>query len=228
VTCNIPSEVTNGNTGLVALVATARTNDGAPTLGGTLTETDTATSGIDIVFADGAGSDDVARDAAHSAQNTYTVTTAVLSVAKTVATICDPFNGATNPKNIPGAYVRYAITVSNASATTAATLTQVTDTLAGSLALDTKLISGANTAAGSSGGSPLSGTGFAVVIGTDTTSNYPVLDASTQAVTAGATESSGTVTINYGALETTSGAVLSSGILPAKSSITVYFNAIVQ
>src|SRR5512138_3133784 len=169
VTCNIPTSVANGNNGLVALVATARANDGANTLGSALTETTGAgTAGVDIVFADGAGSDDAARDAKHSARDTYQVTTAVLSVTKTVATVCDPLNGATNPKNIPGAYVQYAITVANASTTTDATLTQVTDTLAGSLAFDSKLISGANTASGASvdcsaGGGSLSASGFGVV-----------------------------------------------------------------
>jgi hypothetical protein len=232
VTCNIPSGVTNGNTGLVALVATARTNDGAPTLGGTLTETGTATSGIDIVFADGAGSDDVARDAAHSARNTYTVTTAVLSVAKTVATICDPFNGTTNPKNIPGAYVQYAITVSNASGSPDATLTQVEDTLVSELAFDGTLISGgAGTAAEcASGGPSLSASGFGVVSGTGTTtSSHTAPGVAADAVTAGASvDLTGKVTIDYSTLAKISGTVLTSGTLPANSYITVYFNAIIQ
>jgi uncharacterized repeat protein (TIGR01451 family) len=51
------------------------------------------------------------------ADNASTVTTAVIApalrAAKLSEVISDPFNGATLPKRIPGAFVRYAVTVTN-------------------------------------------------------------------------------------------------------------------
>lgn len=51
------------------------------------------------------------------ADNASTVTTAVIApalrAAKLSEVISDPFNGATLPKRIPGAFVRYAVTVAN-------------------------------------------------------------------------------------------------------------------
>ncbi|MGI9309333.1 MAG: hypothetical protein ACR2P6_08725 [Gammaproteobacteria bacterium] len=43
----------------------------------------------------------------------------ILSVTKTSALIADPINGATNPKNIPGATVRFTVLVENDSAASA-------------------------------------------------------------------------------------------------------------
>jgi hypothetical protein len=51
--------------------------------------------------------------------------------------LCDPFNGITSPKNIPGAIVQYAIVINNAAGTGAsATLTTITDTLAATVTHD--------------------------------------------------------------------------------------------
>lgn len=138
--CSIPANATNGQTGLVGLTATARGNfTGANgiyvatvgSVGNALVQTagaDTVGS-VDIVFADVAGTDDGARDAAHSARNTYSVATAVLTVSKTATLLCDPFNGVTNPKSIPGAMTQWTITVSNAGGASPATLTSITDAL---------------------------------------------------------------------------------------------------
>ncbi len=84
-------------------------------LGAVLTETAGAdTAGVDIVFGDAAGTDDGARDAApFVAQRVSRRLRAALSVAKISTLICDPFNGTTNPKNIPGAIVRWTITITN-------------------------------------------------------------------------------------------------------------------
>lgn len=128
---SIPLARINGDDALVSLTATARIDDGAATLGGALTETAGAdTAGVDTVFADAAGLDDAVRNADYSARDAYTVVSAVISVTKTPTLLCDPVNGITNPKNIPGAIVRWTVTVSNdAAASASATLTNVTHTL---------------------------------------------------------------------------------------------------
>jgi hypothetical protein len=56
-----------------------------------------------------------------------------VQVTKTLVTICDPVNFSTNPRAIPGAFVRYTITVANFTAlplpTASATLTQIQDSI---------------------------------------------------------------------------------------------------
>ncbi len=117
------------------LVAEARINDGAGTLGGALTETagaDTEGS-VDIVFADGDGdgglSNDASRDAKHSSQDDYEIAAANLSFSKSSSVISDPFNNTTNPKRIPGAIVEYIIDISNAAGAATATNIVITDSL---------------------------------------------------------------------------------------------------
>ncbi|MFH1864928.1 MAG: hypothetical protein ABIK85_03520 [Candidatus Eisenbacteria bacterium] len=68
---------------------------------------------VEIVFADAAGTADALYDGQHSSRDAYTVVTATIGVAKSSVVVTDPINGATNPKAIPGATVRYTITVSN-------------------------------------------------------------------------------------------------------------------
>jgi len=84
---------------------------------------------VQDVFADGAGTIDAALDGTFSAAATYNVATAALDVQKSAEVISDPFNGVggdgTEPKAIPGAVVRYTITVENSSATDATDVTVV-------------------------------------------------------------------------------------------------------
>jgi len=172
--CNIPLGLVNGNTGLVGLIATARGNftgvngtyvptTGPAVLGNAITATVGAeTPGtVDIVFADVAGTDDSvgARDAQHSARNTYTISSAVLTISKTAALLCDTLNGVTSPKNIPGAITQWTITVSNAGPG-AATLTSITDTLPASLVHDANLVVPALLVCDSATGTPASGAGL--------------------------------------------------------------------
>ena len=56
---------------------------------------------------------DAARDASFSSRDSYLVANANLTIAKSSLTVEDPFNGATNPKAIPGARVTYTLDVSN-------------------------------------------------------------------------------------------------------------------
>jgi hypothetical protein len=217
-----------------------------PTAGAVVTATAGAdTADVDVVLADPAGSttsglaSDVLSDGVSSNYGAFKVVSAVLSITKVATVICDPINGngtptGIPPKNIPGAYVQYAITITNALGAAQATLTQVTDTLVAQLAADNLLISGAGAVpatACSAGGTSLSASGFGAVYGTGTTvTTYAAPGLAGQAVTAGAAIAGQNITITYGSL--TGGGLGafagSGGALPANSFITVYFNAIVQ
>lgn len=112
--CNIPATLVNGNTGLVGLTATAQGNfnatgyvASAAVLGGAIAQTAGAnTTNVDIVFTDVAGTEDIARDAKHSARNTYSVDLPSLVITKTVASVLDP-NG--TAVLMPGAVMTYQI-----------------------------------------------------------------------------------------------------------------------
>lgn len=208
------------------------------------------TAGVDVVLADAATvlPLDAAYNGAYTAYGAYKVSSAILSVSKVTTVLCDPFNGGVitagvatgNQKNIPGAVVQYAITISNAAtATAAATLSQVTDTLVASLAFEPKLISGVSTPANAAtncvsgfAGTSLSASGFGVFAATGTTaSGYVAPGLAANATTAGATVVGSGVTIDFPTLTAGAGiipAALAAGALPVNSAITVYFNAVVQ
>ncbi len=126
---------TDGEFASYYLLAEARINDGAATLGGALTQTAVAdTEGsVDIVFADidgdGAGADDASRDAKHSSQDDYEVSGASLSISKTSTVISDPFNGTSDPKRIPLAIVQYQIEITNGGSAATATNIGIVDNL---------------------------------------------------------------------------------------------------
>ncbi|VAW88018.1 hypothetical protein MNBD_GAMMA17-1736, partial [hydrothermal vent metagenome] len=117
------------------LLAEARVDDAAGTLGDALSETvgpDTAGS-VDIVFIDGDGDgpgiSDVDRDAQHSSQDDYTIVTAALTISKASSVVSDPVNGTLDPKRIPGAIIQYEITISNGAGAAIATSIAITDSL---------------------------------------------------------------------------------------------------
>ena len=170
VICAIPVARVNNDVAVVSLTATALVGGGVGVQGAALVETTGVnTAGVDIVFADGAGTDDAIRNANFSARSAFKVVTATLTVTKSVAAVCDPFNGSTNPKNIPGTYVRYTITIANTGAASA-TLSTVGDTLTSLVTFDANLITGAGgpgtaaTTCSVAGGTPTSavGSGFLV------------------------------------------------------------------
>jgi uncharacterized repeat protein (TIGR01451 family) len=68
---------------------------------------------VQIVFADQAGSVDAVYDGRFSSRDVYLVGSALLTIVKSSSVILDPFNGATNPKAIPGATIHYVIDVAN-------------------------------------------------------------------------------------------------------------------
>ncbi len=169
VVANIPAGQANGTQSAVSLTAVAREE----TTLAALAETANTQAGVEIVFADSAtvanvsGTDpgQTARDATAFAHDAYRVAAAIISVSKTATVICDPFNGTTNPKNIPGAIVRWTITVSNGgTAGASATLNQVADSLDVNTLHDANLVTGAGapvaTACNSATGTPESGAGL--------------------------------------------------------------------
>ena len=100
------------------------------------------------MFADLAGTDDGLRDAKYSSRDAFKVGSAKLTVTKMATPVCDPFNGNTVPKNIPGSYVNYTITIANAStAASSAILGIVSDPLSTALTFDTEMIVGATAGA---------------------------------------------------------------------------------
>jgi hypothetical protein len=232
VVCNIPSGQANSSNAVVSLTATALAGGGAASQGAALTQTAGAnTAGVDIVFADDTGTDDGNRDAAHSARDAYRVVAAALTVTKTVALVCDPLNSTTNPKNIPGAVVRWTITVSNAAgASASATLTQVSDALNANSTFDPDLITGAGGVAGCEGAAAGAGTpesanasGFKLDVTGDTRpGTYPKFF-TTANDGDGADLNGTTVEIDYGPAMPAEG-TYAAGELKAGESVVVYFN----
>ena len=117
------------------------------------------TGGIDVLFADGAGShaSDLGRDGKHSAFGTYTVSDVTVAVNKNVSVV-DQFGGS---QPVPGAVLRYTITVtvvgSNAANGIVITDPVPADTTyaPGSLRLNGALLSdGADADAGEVAGAP--------------------------------------------------------------------------
>lgn len=224
----IPIAQVNNDISIINLLATARAGGLVGTQGAALLNAGANTAGVDVVFADtAAGTDDVALNANHSDRATYKVVTATLSVLKTVTLICDPANGNVSPKNIPGAAVRYAVTIANVGSA-AATLTSLSDTLEGTLLIDPKLNSGALPATNCVSGNAantLSASGFGAVRGTGV--GPGTLGVAADATTAGASIAGQVITILYGTLASTSYG-LANASLAAGAYVTVYFNVFVQ
>jgi hypothetical protein len=126
-----PTGLSNSDIATYGMIAEARAAGGAGSLGAALTQDTGADnpSTVQIVFGDGAGSDDAARDARQSDRSDFRVVTATLSVTKTSSVISDPFNNTTNPKAIPGAVIEYTITITNAASAATASSIAVSDSL---------------------------------------------------------------------------------------------------
>ncbi|PKN13139.1 MAG: hypothetical protein CVU69_03840 [Deltaproteobacteria bacterium HGW-Deltaproteobacteria-4] len=80
------------------------------------------TAGVDVIFADNAGSaaGDTTRDGKHSSEGTYTVNLLSLVLNKSVVITWDPTNLFVTPKAIPGAILTYSIKASITGVGTAA------------------------------------------------------------------------------------------------------------
>ncbi len=157
---------------------------------------------------------------------------ALLNVQKTVALVCDKVNGTTNPKNIPGAIVQYAIKVSN-TGTAAATLTQIADTVAPTTLFDPNLVTGAgapSTGCSATTGTPTSasGRGFVIDVAGDTRgASYPKYLTTTNADADGALLNGTDVLVNF-PLALPAEAGYTAGEIRANESVTIKFNVVVQ
>lgn len=145
--CNIPATQINNDFAVMTLRAQAAASGTPGVLGPVMTQTTGAnTAGIDVVFAEAVSSSgngvDAARNGIFSANGAYLVQTSKLTVVKDSVPICDPFNFNTTPKNIPGSFVRYSITIANAAdAGSSATLGTISDVLSiANLTFDPNLI----------------------------------------------------------------------------------------
>lgn len=175
VQCSIPISQTNGDFGIVALTAKAFADTANGTFTTPLTEAANTALGVENVFADAAGSEsaDVARDAQHSARHAFHIRSSTLTVTKSVTTVCDPYNANSGPKNIPGAYVQYQISIAN-SGSASAVLTQIQDVLVSSVTFDDDLIASSATASQCSttattslSGNPVDDKGFRISLTTN-------------------------------------------------------------
>lgn len=233
VTCSIPANQANNTLAVISLTATAHADDAANTLGAALVNSNGVADipgTVQIVFADtvaGPAVGDTALNGANSTLDAYLVQTAALTVTKTATPICDPADGNVNPKNIPGAAVRYVVTIAN-TGSAAATLTSLSDTLPAQLAFDTTLNSGALPATNcvnGNGANSLSASGFGAVRGVG--AGPGVIGVAADATTAGASVAGQVITINYLTLTSTSYGAANQ-TLNAGDFITVYYNAFVQ
>jgi hypothetical protein len=232
VLCDIPATQVNGDFAVGSVTATTLVGGAPGAQGAVITQTAGAdTAGVDTVFADGAGTDDAARSGTYSDRNAFLVAAATLSVSKSAQLLCDPFNGTTNPKNIPGSIVRWTITVSNsAGAGASATLAQVADALSVNTTFDPNLVvptTAANCSSATGTPESATGKGFKLnVTGSTRPGPYPKF-LTNAADSDGGTYAVPNVTIDYSQampIETGYGA----GELKPGESVTVYFNATIN
>jgi uncharacterized repeat protein (TIGR01451 family) len=170
---------------------------------------------------------------------------ALVSVAKTAQLICDPVNGLINPKSIPGAVLRWTITVTNTGAN-AVDLTTLGDTIGALTTFEPNLVTGAGTTptigCSSSTGTPESATGrgFKLTIsGTPVSpatslrplASYPKFFTSSAADADGASFSAGAITVNFVTAlpaEGTAPNAYTAGQLKPGETVVIYFNVTVN
>jgi uncharacterized repeat protein (TIGR01451 family) len=115
----------DGDVSAHILTATAREGGGATALGAAITADPGPEDALaeETVFGDAAGDTDAARNADHSATHAYRVQTATLTVTKTSTVVSDPVNTVGPFYAIPGAVIRYEVTVANTGTSTASAVT---------------------------------------------------------------------------------------------------------
>ena len=231
VLCDAPATTPNNSVVVVSLTAQAAV---AGSSGATIQVNQSATADgaltVETVWGDAAGSDDAALDGKHSVRSAYLIRAAVLSLLKSETLICDPINQISNPKHIPGALVKYTVTVSNTGAASAI-LNALTDALDARFTFDTKFVAGSATAgsctsaAGVSVAGASAGTSFRFVCGGTSTRSCTTAAFNTNAADTDAGSIAGsTVTINYtNGLPAVAGYAV--GELKAGETVTVEFQA---
>ncbi len=140
---------TNGTAVVPDASGSAATVADDPTTMQTVFNDTATTDAVTGATIDANGNVDVNQNAQQSAFSSYTIATAALTVAKTISSggpsggaLWDPINNAVSPKSIPGAYITYAVTITNTGAANA-DLTTLTDALAASLDLDPDFVTSA-------------------------------------------------------------------------------------
>lgn len=235
IVANIPTPNTNGQTAVYNLVAT--TVDAGTTTVTTETAGADTPGTVDVVFADAAGSaaGDGARGGQHSVSATYTIAGAAITVTKSATLLCDPYNGVTNPKNIPGSMTRWTITVSNGAGGADATLTTISDALAATTTQDTHLSVPTNAATCvSAAGTAESASGKGFKVTTSGARNIGGVAAQTTGYFTSANDAdgvelnAGTVTATFSAILPSDGGHASAGLLKANESVSVIFNITVN
>jgi hypothetical protein len=201
------------------------------------------TGGVDVVFADAAGSagagTDTVTDGKHSALATYTVATAALTVSKSALLLCDQFNGIVNPKNIPGSMTQWTLTIANGAAAAAATLTSISDVLqAPATTMDANLVVPTNAATCSSAaGVPASIAGKGFKITASASRNMGGSAGGAAATTSyfttandadGVELNAGTVTATFATILPIDGSHVTAGLLNPGESVSVILNVTIN
>lgn len=234
VVSNIPVARVNGDIALYGLLAKTYKVNGTTIEDGNAGSITSSygTCSADIVLADAAGTDDLsgARDGMDSIRGAYKVSSSVLSFSKTATTIWDPVNYNLLPKAIPGALIRYVITVANgAGAASSAVLTTITDGLNANTLIDPNLkvaaLAGPLTALANE--SAL-GKGFKVVV---TGSTRALNGANQYFTTSGDLDGVDIAGQNITAIMATvlpAEGAYAAGELKAGESVTLTFNVVIQ
>ncbi|MBO9712194.1 hypothetical protein [Sphingomonas sp.] len=117
IVANIPN-TPGADTAIVSLNAVAATGGSTGVLGADVVATSILTadssSTVEIVFADGSGPLDLARNGQGRAFDAYHISTAVVTLSKASHVVSDPVNLLLNPHAIPGATIEYCMTIANA------------------------------------------------------------------------------------------------------------------
>lgn len=233
---NIPNAASGQTIGVVLTAqAVVDAVSGTP-----LVESAADTAGVDIVLADGAGTDDGARGGTFTDRSAYRIAAAILSVTKTATTIWDPYNyaagGATapgNPKAIPGALIQYQITIRNdALATDSATLTTVADTLSANLRMDPDLkvaadngpLSGLSSESAAGSGFKATWTGTGPARASFATPKYYTTTSSADGIDHDGAANGGTITATMASVLPPEG-TYTAGELKPGDAVTITFNA---
>ncbi len=218
---------TNGTAVVPDASASAATVADDPTTMQTVFNDTATTDAVTGATIDANGNVDVNQNAQQSAFSSYTIATAALTVAKTISSggpsggaLWDPINNAVSPKSIPGAYVTYAVTITNTGAANA-DLTTLADTLAAALDLDPDFV----TSAGPGNPTGVAGQSFRLTHSNTAvsfcTGDVADADADGCSYTGGA---GGDISVN---INTVMGGA-PNATLANGESLTIEFNAIVQ
>ncbi|UFS71879.1 hypothetical protein LPW11_06710 [Geomonas sp. RF6] len=222
-----PTPQTNGNVAGLSITANAlyghAAGKGGTIAGGSTTDTNGTVAGnaIYTVFAD------VADTFANSEVGTgaFRIIAPVLSISKSSSVIWDPINYNSTPRSIPGAYVQYAITITNdIAALASANLTTIQDTLNDNTLLDPNFVA----ASASSTLAPTSAVGKSFKVTHTATGRTATPTPSYYSAGTGVGVSGQSITANFATLLPAQDTTYSAGELKAGESVTLTFNVTIN